>query len=86
MEMKTGKIWQRSTQTFMNMQNTRTQTDKLMRKRRDLTQSYDNSPYNNRKFINGKWQNKNATKISITQRSDFELVRLNRFTGSQPSD
>ena len=30
-------------------------------KRKDLSQSYDKSPYTNRKFETAKWQHKNAT-------------------------
>ena len=34
-------------------------------KERDLTQSYDKSPYTNRKFKKGKWQHENAIKLRL---------------------
>ena len=67
-------------------------------KGRDLTQSYDQSCYTDRKIQKATWQHKNATKTSITQwlRTDLgrsagamistQLVCLNPFTGSQPSN
>ena len=66
-------------------------------KGRDLTQSYDKSPYTDRKIQKSTWKHKNATKNSITQRLrtdlgqsvvvtiDTQLVWLNRLTGSQSS-
>ena len=63
-----------------------------------LTESYDISPYTNRKFKKVKWQHKNATKTSSIQRLRTDLERsvrvtdthstvvvLNRFMGSRPS-
>ena len=67
----------------------------LHEKGRDLTQSFDKSPYTDRKIQKATWQHKNATKTSITQRlqtdlgrpvwvtKDTQLVWLNRFTESQ---
>ena len=64
-------------------------------KGRDLTQSYDKSPYTKIKRIKAKSPNKNAT--SITQQLQTDLGRsvgvttftlrewLNRFTESKPS-
>ena len=40
----------------------------LREKGRDLIQSYDESPYTNRKFKKSMSQHKNATKTSISQR------------------
>ena len=67
-------------------------------KGRHLTQSYDKSPYIDRKIQKAIQQHKNPTKTSITckrLRTDLgqsvgvttaiQLVWLNRFTGSQPS-
>ena len=71
----------------------------IREKERDLTQSYDKSPYTDRKIKKKKQQRDNTktpTKTSITQRlrNDLgrsvgvtiatQLVWLNRFTGSQP--
>ena len=68
----------------------------LREKGRDLTKSYDKSPDTHRQIQNATWQHK--TPISITQLllTDFErsvgvtiatqLVWLNQFTGSQPSN
>ena len=44
-------------------------------KGRDLTQSYDKSPYTHRKIQKPKWQHKNATKTSITQHLRTDLGR-----------
>ena len=68
-------------------------------KGRDLTQSYDKSPYTDRKKSKKQRDNtKTPPKTSITQRlrTDLgrsvgvtiatQLVLLNRFTGSQPSN
>ena len=49
-----------------------------MRKRekgRDLTESYDKSPYTDRKIQKVSWQQKNATKTSITRRFRTVLGR-----------
>ena len=66
-------------------------------KDRDLTQSCDKSPYNDRKIQKKQRDNtKTPPKTSITQRlrtdlgrlvlvTTTQLVWLNRFTGSQPS-
>ena len=66
-------------------------------KGRDLTQSYDISPFTYRKPQKVKWQHKNSTKSSIAQRlrtdlgrsvgliTVIQLVWLNLFTISQPS-
>ena len=47
----------------------------IIGKGRDLTQSYDKSPYNHRKIQKATWQHKNATKTSITQRLQTDLGR-----------
>ena len=65
-------------------------------KEADLTQSYDNNPYTNRKFKN-QWTNKNATKnfdyttiadrlrtVSLSNNSHPTGV-VTPFTGAQPS-
>ena len=69
----------------------------LREKGRDLTQSYDNSPYTDRKSKSQRDNTKTPPKPSITQRMRtdlgrsvgwtiaIQLVWLNRFTGSQPS-
>ena len=44
-------------------------------KGRDLTQSYDKSPYTNRKFQTATWQQKNSTKTYIAQRLRTDLGR-----------
>ena len=49
--------------------------DSIREKGRDLTQSYDKSPYNIRKIQKATWQHKNATKTSITQRLRTDLGR-----------
>ena len=67
-------------------------------KGKDLTQSYDKSPYTDKKKSKKQRDNtKTPPKTSITQRlrTDLgrsvwvmiatQLVWLNRFTGSQPS-
>ena len=67
-------------------------------KGRDLTQSYDKSPYTHRKIQKASWQHKKATKTLITQRLRTDdlgrsvggtavtpLMWLNRFTSAQPS-
>ena len=41
----------------------------------DLTQSYDNNPYTNRKFENQRTTHTNATKTSITQQLRTDLGR-----------
>ena len=63
----------------------------------DLTQSYDKSPYTDKKNPKSNVTTQNPQKTSITQRlrTDLglqvwvtittQLVWLNRFTGSQPS-
>ena len=65
-------------------------------KGRDLTQSYEKSPYTNRQIQKATRQHKKPPKYSITQRlrTDlgrlvevtiaYQLVWLNRITGSQP--
>ena len=45
----------------------------LREKERDLTQSYDKSPYIHRNIQKAKWQDKNATKTSITGRLRTDL-------------
>ena len=67
------------------------------RKRRDLTQSYDKSPYTDRKSKKQRDNTKTPPETSITQRLQTDLgrsvwvtvatqlVQLNRFTGYQPS-
>ena len=69
----------------------------LKEKQRDLTLSYDKSPYTHRKIQKATRQNKSPPKTSITQRlrTDLgrsvgvtiatQLVWLNQFKGSQPS-
>ena len=69
----------------------------MREKRRDLTQSYDKSPYADRKNLKATWKHKTPPKTSITQRLQTDLGRsvgvtiatklvwLNRFTGYQPS-
>ena len=66
-------------------------------KGRDLTQSYDKSPYTNKKSKPQRDNTKTPPKTSITQRlrtdigrsvgvtTTTQLVWLNRFTGSQTS-
>ena len=68
----------------------------LREKGRDLTQSFNKSPYTHRKIQKATRQHKTPRKTSITQRlrtdlgrSDgvtiaTQLVLLNRLTGSQP--
>ena len=69
----------------------------LEKKGRDLTQSYDKSPYTDRKIKKQRDNTKTPPKTSITQRLQTDLGRsvrvtiatqlvwLNQFTGSQPS-
>ena len=47
----------------------------LREKGRDLTQSYDKSPYTSRNVKREKWQHKQRQKSSITQRLRTELGR-----------
>ena len=69
----------------------------IIEKGRDLTQSYDKSPYTHRKIQKATWQHKNATKNSITQQlrtnsrrsvgitTATQLVWLTGFKEYQPS-
>ena len=50
-------------------------------KGRDLTQSYDQSPYTDRKIQKATWQHKNATKTWITQRLRTYLGRSPNWCG-----
>ena len=62
----------------------------------DLTQSYDKTPYTNRKFKNQRTTHKSHQNFDYTTIADdlgrsvgvatvIKLVWLNRFTGTQPS-
>ena len=53
-------------------------------KERDPTQSYDESPYTNRKF-NNQLTTQNFDYTTIVDRLAIQLVWLNRLTGTQPS-
>ena len=67
------------------------------KKGRDLTQSYEKSPYIHRKTQEEKWQQKTHPKTSISQRmwtdlgrsvavtKAIQLVLLYWYTWSQPS-
>ena len=44
--------------------------DDTREKERDLTQSYDKSPYTLRQILKATWQHKNATKIDYTTIAD----------------
>ena len=69
----------------------------IREKGRDQTESYDKSPYTDRKIQKQLYNTKTPPKTSITQRlrTDLgrsgwvtiatQLVWLNRFTGSKPS-
>ena len=48
----------------------------LSEKRRGLTQSYDKSPYTDRKIQKATWQHKNPQKTSITQRLRTDLEQI----------
>ena len=50
-------------------------------KGRDLAQSYDQSPYTDRKIQKATWQHKNATKTWITQRLRTYLGRSPNWCG-----
>ena len=61
---------------------------------RDLTHSYDKSPYTHRKIYKATWQHKNATKLifhndwlgrSGGATTATPVVWLNRFTSAQLS-
>ena len=66
------------------------------KKERDLIQSYDKSPYTDRKIQKATWQHKNATKnFDYTTIADrlrtvswvtiiTQRVGFNQLTGSQP--
>ena len=56
----------------------------IREKGRDLTQSYDKSPYTNRKIKKATWQHKNATKNLITQRLRTDLRRTVGVTTVTP--
>ena len=61
---------------------TKSKTDKLREKGRDLTQSYDKSPYTPRKIPKATWQQKNAIKnFDYTTIAD----RLRTVSGSNSS-